>query len=44
VLKYWLDLREAEVAETLKISVGAVKSHTARGMAKLATVMTGGAR
>ncbi|SHL36444.1 RNA polymerase sigma-70 factor, sigma-E family [Streptomyces yunnanensis] len=42
VLKYWLDLKEAEIAETLKISAGAVKSHTARGMAKLATVMTGG--
>ncbi|WP_369173060.1 sigma-70 family RNA polymerase sigma factor [Streptomyces sp. R28] len=41
VLRYWLDLKEAEIAETLKISAGAVKSHSARGMAKLATAMTG---
>lgn len=36
VLRYWLDLSEAEVAETMGISCGAVKSHTARGMAALA--------
>ncbi|MGW2817057.1 sigma-70 family RNA polymerase sigma factor [Streptomyces sp. NPDC001415] len=44
VLKYWLDLKEAEVADTMKISVGAVKSHTARGMAKLTEAMTGSVR
>ncbi|MGE7388620.1 RNA polymerase sigma factor [Streptomyces sp. NPDC004126] len=44
VLKYWLDLKEAEIAETMKISVGAVKSHTARGMAKLTGLMKGVAR
>ncbi|MFF7364593.1 sigma-70 family RNA polymerase sigma factor [Streptomyces sp. NPDC008125] len=43
VLKYWLDLKETEIAETMKISVGAVKSHTARGMAKLTSVMKGAA-
>jgi RNA polymerase sigma-70 factor (sigma-E family) len=35
VLRYWLDLPEAEVAATMGISRGAVKSHTARGMAAL---------
>ncbi|MEU8975220.1 sigma-70 family RNA polymerase sigma factor [Streptomyces monashensis] len=44
VLKYWLDLKETEIAETMKISVGAVKSHTARGMAKLTSVMRGAAQ
>ncbi|GGU21986.1 sigma-70 family RNA polymerase sigma factor [Streptomyces violascens] len=44
VLKYWLDLKETEVADTMKISVGAVKSHTARGMAKLTETMTGSVR
>ncbi|MEU9852683.1 sigma-70 family RNA polymerase sigma factor [Streptomyces sp. NPDC047974] len=41
VLKYWLDLKETEIAETMRISVGAVKSHTARGMAKLTSLMEG---
>lgn len=41
VLRYWLDLREAEIAETMGISAGAVKSHTSRGMAALARVMEG---
>jgi len=36
VLRYWLDLGEREVAETMGISNGAVKSHTSRGMAALA--------
>lgn len=36
VLRYWLDLREAEVAAAMGISTGAVKSHTSRGMAALA--------
>ena len=44
VLKYWLDLKETEIAEEMKISVGAVKSHTARGMAKLTSLMKGAAR
>jgi DNA-directed RNA polymerase specialized sigma24 family protein len=33
--RYWLDLTEADVAATMGISPGAVKSHTARGMAAL---------
>jgi RNA polymerase sigma-70 factor (sigma-E family) len=34
-LRYYADLSEAEIAATMKISRGAVKSHTARGMAAL---------
>ncbi|MER5950156.1 sigma-70 family RNA polymerase sigma factor [Streptomyces sp. NPDC001904] len=44
VLRYWMDLKESEIAETMKISVGAVKAHTARGMAKLTSVMKEEAR
>jgi RNA polymerase sigma-70 factor (sigma-E family) len=35
VLRYYADLSEAEVAALMGISCGAVKSHTARGMAAL---------
>ena len=35
VLRYYADLSEAEIATTMKISRGAVKSHTARGMTAL---------
>jgi len=35
VCRYFLDLSEAEIAETLGISRGAVKSHTSRGSAAL---------
>jgi RNA polymerase sigma-70 factor (sigma-E family) len=35
VLRYYADLSEAQIAETMKISRGAVKSHTSRGMAAL---------
>jgi RNA polymerase sigma-70 factor (sigma-E family) len=35
VLRYYLDLSEAEIAAAMRISRGAVKSHTARGMAAL---------
>jgi RNA polymerase sigma-70 factor (sigma-E family) len=35
VLRYYADLSEAEIAATMGISRGAVKSHTARGMAAL---------
>jgi RNA polymerase sigma-70 factor (sigma-E family) len=34
-LRYYLDLSEAEIAETLGISRGAVKSHASRGTAAL---------
>jgi RNA polymerase sigma factor (sigma-70 family) len=36
-LRYYLDLPEAEIAATLGISVGSVKTHTHRGLAALAT-------
>jgi RNA polymerase sigma-70 factor (sigma-E family) len=39
VLRYYADLSEAEIASTMGISRGAVKSHTARGMAALRTVL-----
>ena len=35
VLRYYLDLSEAEIATAMGISRGAVKSHTARGMSAL---------
>lgn len=37
VLRYYLDLSEAEIAATLGISPGSVKTHTSRGTAALAT-------
>lgn len=35
VLRYYEDMSEAEIAETLGISKGSVKTHTSRGMAAL---------
>jgi RNA polymerase sigma-70 factor (sigma-E family) len=35
VLRYWLDLKEVDVAAAMGISCGAVKTHTSRGMAAL---------
>lgn len=37
VLRYYLDCSEAEIASTLGISTGSVKSHASRGIAALAT-------
>ncbi|GAA0715408.1 sigma-70 family RNA polymerase sigma factor [Dactylosporangium roseum] len=39
VLRYWLDLRESEIAAAMGISAGAVKSHTSRGMATLSRLL-----
>jgi RNA polymerase sigma-70 factor (sigma-E family) len=39
ILRYYADLSEAEIAETLGISRGAVKSHTARAKGSLRTVL-----
>ena len=39
VLRYWLDLSEAEIAETLDISAGTVKTHASRGMDALARLL-----
>lgn len=35
VLRYWLDLSEKQMAETMGTSVGTVKSHVSRGLAAL---------
>ena len=35
VLRYWLDLSERDIAETLGIAAGSVKSHLHRGLAAL---------
>jgi RNA polymerase sigma-70 factor (sigma-E family) len=39
VLRYYGDLSEAQIASAMGISRGAVKSHTARGMSSLRTVL-----
>lgn len=43
VLRYYLDLTEAEIAEAMGISVGTVKSTTSRAMAALAKALGGNA-
>jgi RNA polymerase sigma factor (sigma-70 family) len=39
VLRYFSDLSEAEIAETLDISLGSVKTHTKRGLASLDKIL-----
>jgi RNA polymerase sigma-70 factor (sigma-E family) len=39
VLRYYLDLSEAAIADTLGISRGAVKSHASRGISALRTAL-----
>ncbi|MFC3995484.1 SigE family RNA polymerase sigma factor [Nocardiopsis sediminis] len=39
VLRYYGDLSEAQIADSMGISRGAVKSHTARGIAALRSVL-----
>ena len=41
VLRYWAELPEAEIAATLGISVGAVKSSASRGRDAIATMLGG---
>lgn len=41
VLRYWLDLPEAEIAATLGIRPGTVKTHAKRGLATLAATLGG---
>jgi RNA polymerase sigma-70 factor (sigma-E family) len=38
-LRYWANLSEAEIAQALSISRGAVKSNASRGMDKLETIL-----
>jgi RNA polymerase sigma factor (sigma-70 family) len=39
LLRYYCDLSEAEIADTLGVSRGAVKSHASRGLAALRTIL-----
>lgn len=39
VLRYYADLSEAEIAETIGVSRGAVKSHASRGLAAVRTTL-----
>src|SRR5699024_2788457 len=39
VLRYYGDLSEAQIADAMKISRGAVKSHTSRGISALRSVL-----
>ena len=41
VLRYWLDLPESEIADTLDIRPGTVKTHAKRGLASLAATLGG---
>lgn len=41
VLRYWLDLSEAEIADAMGVSVGTVKSQASRALAKLGTQLEG---
>lgn len=43
LLRYWSELSEAEIAATLDISIGAVKSNASRGRDAIANIL-GGAR
>lgn len=42
-LRYYLDLSEAEIADTLGISRGSVKAHASRGAATLRALLSDGA-
>jgi DNA-directed RNA polymerase specialized sigma24 family protein len=39
LLRYWLDLTEAEMADALGVSRGTVKSHVSRGLDALAALL-----
>jgi DNA-directed RNA polymerase specialized sigma24 family protein len=39
VLRYYMDLKEAEIATTLAISANSVKTHCRRGLAALAAAL-----
>jgi DNA-directed RNA polymerase specialized sigma24 family protein len=41
VLRYWSELTESQIAETLGISVGAVKSSASRGRDAIAAQLEG---
>ncbi|HEV2932121.1 MAG TPA: sigma factor-like helix-turn-helix DNA-binding protein [Streptosporangiaceae bacterium] len=39
MLRYWADLPEAEIAELMGVSVGAVKGYISRAMSKLGLLL-----
>ena len=39
VLRHWLDLSEADIAATLRVSRGSVKTHSSRGLSALRTTL-----
>jgi RNA polymerase sigma factor (sigma-70 family) len=39
VLRYYLDLSEADIAGVLGVSAGSVKTHTSRGLAAMARLL-----
>jgi len=39
VLRYYVDLSEAEIADAMGVSAGSVKTHAHRGLAALATIL-----
>jgi RNA polymerase sigma-70 factor (sigma-E family) len=41
VLRYWADLPEAEIAELMGVSVGAVKGYISRGLSRLGLLLEG---
>ena len=41
LLRYWAELGEAEIARTLGISIGAVKSNASRGRDAIASMLGG---
>lgn len=41
VLRFWLDLSEREIATTMGVSPGTVKSQVSRGLAALAKALEG---
>jgi RNA polymerase sigma factor (sigma-70 family) len=41
VLRYWADLPEAEIAELMGVSVGAIKGYISRAMARLGPLLEG---
>jgi RNA polymerase sigma factor (sigma-70 family) len=44
VLRYWSELSETELSETLGVSKGTVKSSASRGLAALRAALSGGRR
>jgi DNA-directed RNA polymerase specialized sigma24 family protein len=41
VLRFWADLPEAEIADLMGVSVGAVKSYISRGLSRLGLLLDG---